>query len=180
MRRLLVVFVALAWVQLARADVFVGIEHAVSPVSLLSIADAISRAGARPEPQQAYALYLSIQDDVMLNCPARKPDAEGNGCSLFVTPTGVTPRGQVSMSLRKPIVKPLLIAKTNEAGERVATLDPNSTEEHLQFGNPLYVPDRGATDGTHYYCAPEGEPGKRAWRCYLSVSEMLSLRPAAK
>lgn len=173
--RIAAVAVLLASVSRAAfADVFVGIEHSVSPSVLKAIASAIERAGARPDDQQEFPLYLSIQDRLMLNCPAHKPDAAGNGCFLFVLPTNPVDRGEVSVSLRKPIFKSLLDRTAAEASDKIASVDPNATEDHLQFGNPLYTIPSGVIDGTHYYCAPEGHVGKREWKCFLSVSEMLA------
>lgn len=102
-----------------------------------------------------------------------KPDNQGNGCYLVINPTTLASLGQIRLSLRKPIEKDLLVKKVIEVTEKVSATNANTTEDHLHVGNPLCSESNGMKDSTHYYCAPEGEAGKRSWQCYLSVAETL-------
>jgi hypothetical protein len=158
----------------AQGDVLVGIKHTINPSTLKATVAEIERAGARPAEQQEYPLYIEVQDNIILNCPAHKPDMAGDGCSIFFRPSSHVNRGDISFSIRKPVSKVLLSSKANEAAEKIEKIDPNTTEEHIQFGNPLYTLPSGIVDGTHYYCAPDGVVGKKSWKCYLSVAETLS------
>ena len=159
----------------ANADVLMGIEHNLPIEKLQFIPKAIARAADREAPGSA--VYFTISDSIMLGCPPLKPDSQGNGCYLLVNPTTTTGRGQLSFSLRKPIEKDLLAKKTVEITEKTSATSANTTEDHLHIGNPLYSQSNGMKDGTHYYCVPEGEAGKRTWQCYLNVAETIKQVP---
>lgn len=159
----------------ANADVLFGIEHNLPVEKLQFIPKAIARAANREALSSP--VYFTVSDSIMLGCPPLKPDSQGNGCYLLVKPTNTTSRGQLSFSLRKPIEKDLLDKKIVEITEKISATNANTTEDHLHIGNPLYSQSNGVKDGTHYYCVPEGEVGKRTWQCYLSVAETIKQVP---
>jgi hypothetical protein len=159
----------------ANADVLVGIEHNLPIEKLQFIPKAIARAANREAPTAP--VYFPVSDSIMLECPPLKPDSQGNGCYLLVDPTTTTSLGQLIFSLRKPVQKDLLVKKIVEITEKTSATNANTTEDHLHIGNPLYSQSNGMKDGTHYYCAPEGEAGKRTWQCYLSVAETIKQAP---
>lgn len=158
----------------AFGEVFTSIQHQVPPSALSKIVEAVERAAARPPEAKEYATYLPVVPDVMVFCPAHQPDQNGLGCFLTITPAGSPKTGELSISWRKPIQKAVLVNAAQESARRTSEVDPNTTFEHLQFGNPLHGPVGHFVDGTHYFCAPEGADGQKSWVCMLHVSEMLS------
>lgn len=159
----------------ANADVLVGIEHNLPIEKLQFISKAIELAANRESPD--VVVYLSVSNSIFVSCPPMKPDRHGNGCNLLISPASRASQGQVSFLLRKPLEKDVLIQKTKEIVEKLASTDANATTDHIHIGNPLYSALNGAKDSTHYYCVPEGEAGKKAWQCYLSASEEIGRSP---
>lgn len=159
------------------AEVFIGTEKEVSVKSLKAILEGLGFAAQRPNEEQNTHVYIQIQDAIWLTCPPHLPDKDGNGCYMFFTPKSAPVKGDFSLSLKKPVERELLSSTVTQAKQKTEGTDPNVTEDHLQFGNPLYKLPPGQSDGTHYYCAPESENGKKAWKCYLSVSEALGKIP---
>ena len=164
----------------AKADVIVATAHKVSPSALKSMTAALDQAGARPSDEQGSPIFFTIQNNLVLSCPPSKPDLDGRGCNLRLLPTTPTRAGEIGFSIRKPVIKALLQTKAAEASTKISSVDANRLDEHLHFGNPLYTPPLNSPNEVDYYCAPEGEAGKKSWECYLSVRETLTQQPSAK
>lgn len=156
------------------ASILIGIEQKLTVDKLQFIANSLTRAGGRSDPMQEQTVYYEISDTILLQCSPYKPDKSGNGCDLVVNPVSQAKNGEISITIVKQIEKSLLIQKLFEIKEKVAGADANLTGEHLHIGNPLYSSLARAKDATHYYCAPEGQVGKKFWQCYLSIAETLS------
>jgi len=175
MRKLLFLASLFCWSGFVLADVYVAVENDVPVDTLQQIAKSIGFAAARPTEQQEFTAYYSIAPTIMLSCGAHLPDTQGNGCILFFSPKTQAQKGEIGFSISKPVVKSILISAVETAKKKTAETDPNMTEEHLHFGNPLYNPSNQA-DGTHYFCAPEGPAGQKIWKCYLDAAETLSAK----
>ena len=118
--------------------------------------------------------YAVIQKGMVLICPPKQPNQDGVGCEISFRSDSPLTKGDLGLTIRKPVNKKLLDAVGFAATQQTESMDPNKTEAHLQFGNPLYSLPNGQIDGTHYFCAPEGDVGLRTWVCYLTVWESIT------
>lgn len=167
---LLVVAEVLLAGRLARADVFLDAKYEMPLSSLNAIARELGRTGDG-------FFVTRIQESINLVCPSQQPDTHGNGCELTFRSKNSAQLGEIGLRIAKTVSKERVIAAHDRALAETSAIDPNSTEGDLYFGNPLYSVADDIKDGTHFYCAPEGLVGTKAWKCYLSVVEALSPNP---
>ncbi len=161
----------------AKAEVSFSVEKNVSIETLNRITALLETAAQRPPEAQIFHSYFVIQNDLVLVCPPNLPNSDGGGCEISFRSATSPLNGDIGITIRKPVFKKLVEATLLAAKQETARVDPNTSEAHLHFANPLYTLPAGQFDGTHYYCKPEGEQGLKIWTCYLSVSETINRNP---
>jgi hypothetical protein len=152
---------------LAFGKVIMSREFAWPPERLRKLESSLQQAFERDEEMQKYLAYYKIDEanNVSLGCGPQLPDKDGKGCVLnFVV--AIDKNSSIGMS-KKLLVK----GKAQLVEDTLKKVDPNTTEEHQHFGSIFEIPD---TYGSHYFCQPEGDAGKKKWGCYLYVSESLN------
>lgn len=132
-------------------------EVSLSPVELKELESKIDGAESRPFKEYPTVYTFQWSDDLNVWCPANMP-VNGIGCSLNI-------KVDTSISMIKGLS---VIGKSAEVEQKLAGLDPNDTEEHLNFGS-LFVPSDSY--GSHYFCQPSGESPNKKWECFLYLHE---------
>ncbi len=147
----------------AQAEVILSKEYAFPPTLLHLLEEDFQQASAREMKDYSAAFVIDQKNSIVLWCPPQMPDVNGRGCSLnFVVK---------SESLKVTMKKGLVLSFTSSSVEEaLKKIDPNLTQEHQHFGSLFEAKD---TFGSHYYCQPEGDEGKKRWGCYLFVSEAI-------
>ncbi|MCB0415889.1 MAG: hypothetical protein KDD50_16245 [Bdellovibrionales bacterium] len=151
---------------LSFAEVTISKEYSFTPSMIETLDRLLTDASQRPAEAQEYPAFFSIDSTrkISLWCPPHQPDNNGDGCSMTFRlsgPDGASFTIKKSLSLRNTL---------KEIHDRLATIDPNSTEDHQHFGNLFGEND---LSGSHYFCKPEGDSHSKNWGCYLYVSEGL-------
>lgn len=136
-----------------------------APIAILKeLETKLQKAQDRDAESKQYMAYYMIDGlkGVSMGCGPNLPDKDGKGCLLNFS-LGSTSGASLSLS-KKLQVK----GKASEVEAALAKISPNSTQDHQHFGS-LFEP--ADTFGSHYFCQPEGEDGKKSWGCYLFVNE---------
>lgn len=155
------------------ADVLFSIQHLTPVDSLQTIARFLDDAQKREPEMQEYPMIVAPASTgqmlkMVLACGPHQPTAEGAGCDLYVKPLGSALTGQLSISIRKKLERPHLLASIGRIQKRLLESDPNTTADHLNFGNPL---NTIASDRISYHCEAAGTAPHKAWNCFLFVAE---------
>lgn len=135
------------------------------PVEKLELVEAkLQSALDRDTELKDYPIFASIDLDkgISLWCSPHQPNANGEGCQIkFLI--------EMLNDLNLIIVKNLVLGKrSKEIKAQLATIDPNKTKDHQHFGSLF---GRDDSTGSHYFCEPSGEEGKKTWACFLVVTE---------
>lgn len=142
-------------------------EYLFSPSAIINLENKVKLAFERAAELKEYPVYYSIDsaNNISLFCPPHQPDKDGNGCSLSFN---LKLPDSASIIIRKKLV---VIGKSKEIQNKLSSIDPNTTQEHQQFGSIFDQQDKSAS---HYFCEPDGQDGSRAWKCLLYVSESIN------
>ena len=146
------------------------------PAYLQKLYDGLVEAQNRDSDLQDLIASVPLFDgDVKLPlqaiCFPRKPETDGKGCTVSALQDPQPIKGQLRVSIKKPVEMMILRAKLTEILTAVAANDPNKALGHLNFGNVLYNAADDTKGSSDYFCAPEGAASNKTWQCYLTVSE---------
>lgn len=160
------VVLCLTYPILSMSKVTISKQYLFSPQMLENLENLVQSALNRNEEMQNY-LFAQVVDSnnhITLYCPPHQPLNNGSGCflnfSLKFSEGG-------SLIIRKALGP---FGKAQEVKDKLASLNPNSSEDHLQFGT---IFDPIDSDASKYYCEPSGQTENKIWSCFLHVSEWL-------
>ena len=161
--KLLILSVVLLGCTTSFASVSVSKEYPFLPKLVSDLEKDLAKAASRNPELQEYPIAYTIGDanGIVLWCPPHQPVSDGTGCSLNF----LIKMDSVTLNIKKGVAMSFTAQQVND---QLSKLDPNTTQDHQQFGSPFEKKD---TFGSHYYCQPEGNEKAKTWQCYLYVQE---------
>jgi len=147
-----------------QAEISVSKEFVFPVASVVALEEKIQKAFEREAELQEYPEFYQIDrnNGISLWCPPHQPNANGKGCSLKISIK--LPEG-TSITISKKL---MMTGKAKEIQDKLAIVDPNTTQDHQHFGSFFEPQD---TFASHYYCEPDSVVGAKTWKCSLFINE---------
>jgi len=173
MKRFLAFSIFCALSSQTHAEVSISIEHPISLSYLKKISDNLANAQNRDAKQFENPVFIPTwiqgkEAPMSIVCKAFQPKSNGIGCELNISPLAPTTRGEFSIVVTKPLHKSVLDATIATLQKKLKEVDPNTTDDHIHFGNPF---NDLKNDPTHLYCQPSGTPPNKTWECFVYINE---------
>ena len=160
----ILIFLVCVLPMIAQAKISISKEFVFQVASVVALEAKIQKAFEREAELQEYPAFYEVDKNsgISLWCPPHQPSADGKGCSLSILLK--LPEG-TSIVISKKL---MMAGKAKEIQDKLALIDPNTTQDHQHFGSFFEPQD---TFGSHFYCEPDGVVGAKTWKCSLFVNE---------